>query len=197
MPSSDSTSQQAEAQLRQALEHMGGQRLSLASTSQGGSGRTGGSFAAPRHRYVRDGEVPVVHAALGRSAPRLDAALHQDRAVLDTLRQELDRERAAHEITERSLHDIRSVLISTQTRLAHVEMDLQAAKEAVQEVTDRAVQEARTAQEARAAHEVIEQQSLQTAPVAAAPTLIRRKPRAEKSMRAPQPVKWWVKVEKT
>lgn len=191
MSSSNDASQNAEAQLRQALEHMGGQRLSLTSTSQVGSGRTGGSFAAPRHRYVRDGEVPVVHAALGRTAPRPDAALHQDRAVLDTLRQELDRERAAHETTERSLHDTRATLVNTQTRLAHVEMDLQAAKDAFLELTERAAQEVKAAQEA------IEPPSPQTACVAAVPTLIRRKPRAETSVRTPQPVKWWVKVEKT
>ncbi len=104
--------------------------------------------------------------------------MQQDKALIETMRQDLDRERLAHEAAERSLHETRAILVHLQTRLAHVEMDLQAAKEAVQEAA--------------------EQQALARAPLAvAAPAPVRRKPRAEKAEREPQPVKWWVKTEKS
>lgn len=157
---------------------MGGGRPGAASGSHGGASavsmRAAGSAAAPRHRYVRDGEVPVVHAALGRQIVRPDASVHQDKALLEAMRQDLDRERAAREAAERSLHEARANLVTLQTRLAHVEMDLQETqKQAVVEVA---------------------------APVAVLapeplPERLRRRPRAEKPVRMPQPIKWWIKGE--
>jgi len=178
-PSSSQTeSQNAEAQLRQALDHMGSPRLSLVGT-QANSGRASGSLTTSRHRYVRDGEVPVVHAALGRTNSRSDPAGQQDKAQLEALRQELDRERLAREAAERALNDMRSLLTASQTRLAHLEMDLQAAQGQLA---------------AQALAEVPE-----PVPV---PEIIRRKPRErrepriEKTDREPQAVKWWVKHDK-
>ncbi len=165
--STDSESQSAEAQLRQALEHMGGRRTSGAPAA--GSGRTGGSGATTRHRYVRDGEVPVVHAALGRPAVRSEAATHQDKALLDSLRHDLEQERTRREAAERCLSESRSSIVALQTRLAHIEMDLQAA------------QEQATAQA--------------PAPVQAPAEAIRRKPRTEKPDSEPQPIKWWIRDE--
>ena len=167
-------SQAAEAQLRQALEHMGGRRLSLGSNAHGKAAatRANASGSAQRHRYVREGEVPVVHATLGRQGARPDAALQQDKTLIDSLRLDLERERAARESAERSVNEARAALTALQTRLVHLEMDLQAAQE----------------QAARAAPEPVEQ---------AAPA--RRKPRAERVAEdaedEPQPVKWWLKGE--
>ena len=146
---------------------MGGRRTS--STPSAGGGRTGGSSATPRHRYVRDGEVPVVHAALGRPAVRSEAAIQQDKVLLDSLRHDLEQERSRRETAERCLTESRSSIVALQTRLAHVEMDLQAAQEQV------------TAQA--------------TLAVQAPAETVRRKPRVEKSEAEPQPIKWWIKDE--
>ena len=166
-PAAESGSQSAEAQLRQALEHMGGRRTSNATSSA--SGRSGGSSATSRHRYVRDGEVPVVHAALGRPAVRSEAAIQQDKVLLDSLRQDLEQERSRREAAERCLIESRSSIVALQTRLAHVEMDLQAAQE-----------------------QATAQASL---PVQAPAEAVRRKPRIEKPEAEPQPIKWWIRDE--
>ena len=161
---------------------MGGRRLSTGSSNTGAASpnanRGHASGTTQRHRYVRDGEVPVVHAALGRQAARPDAASTQDKALIDQLRQELDRERAGREAAERSLHETRMSLTATQTRLAHIEMDLQAAQE--QNTALAALPPASLA-------------SSDSAPPA------RRKPRAERPADEPddepQPVKWWIRDE--
>ncbi len=140
--------------------------------------RSGGSPATTRHRYVRDGEVPVVHATLGRQPTRPDPSIQQDKALLEALRQDLERERASREAAERALQESRATLVTLQTRLAHVEMDLQEAQAQVQE---QAVAEAATAVLA-----------VEPEPASERP---RRKPRAEKPARTPQPIKWWIKAE--
>lgn len=150
---------------------MGG-RTNPSSGSHSGVMRSGGSGAGQRHRYVRDGEVPVVHATLGRQATRPDASMQQDKALLESLRQDLERERAAREVAERSLHETRATLVTLQTRLAHVEMDLQEAQEQVVVV------------------------EAATAPAIAPVEPVRRRPRIQKPDHEPQPVKWWIKVEK-
>ena len=201
---SDNSVQSTEAQVRQALEHMGGQRLSLASGPHGNMSRGGGSPASSRHRYVRDGEVPVVHAALGRAGARPDAAVQHDKALIESMRHDLDRERSAHEAAERVLHETRAAMVNLQTRLAHVEMDLQAAKEAAQQSAQEAAEQHSIAQAATAQAASIQAASIQAAGVAAvvqssietprAPT--RRWTRKAKSMpqREPQPIKWWIKA---
>ena len=144
---------------------MGGRRTSSAPASAGGRNAT--PVAGQRHRYVRDGEVPVVHAALGRNSARSEAGSQQDKALLDSLRQDLEQERSRREAAERSLAESRSAVVALQTRLAHVEMDLQAAQE-----------------QAMSQHAM-------PAPAAAAP--VRRKSRAERQEAEPQPIKWWIR----
>ena len=145
--------------------------------------RSGGSPAATRHRYVRDGEVPVVHATLGRQPARPDPSIQQDKALIESLRQDLDRERAARETAERALQETRATLVMLQTRLAHVEMDLQEAQAQEQAIA-----------EAAAAASVAVEPELEPEPEPA-PERARRKPRAEKPARMPQPIKWWIKAE--
>ena len=159
---------------------MGGARSGNASgASHTGPSRQGGT----RHRYVRDGEVPVVHATLGRQPNRPDAAVQQDKALLDTLRQDVERERSAREAAERALLEIRASLVTAQTRLAHLEMDLQE--------THRLQDQARAALET-----AVEPVAPADEPAAAAPARNRRGPRSERPARTPQPVKWWIKDEK-
>ncbi len=160
---------------------MGGGRSGSASGGgpQAGPSRPGGT----RHRYVRDGEVPVVHATLGRQATRPEAPVQQDKVLLDALRQDLERERSAREAAERALQETRASLVTVQTRLAHVEMDLQEA----QHLQDRAQ---------AAVEAAVEPAALLDEPVAAAPGPVRRRPRSERPARTPQPVKWWIKGEK-
>ncbi len=165
-PEPDNGSQSAEAQLRQALDHMGGRRTGGVPASV--SGRTGGS-GATRHRYVRDGEVPVVHVALGRPVARSEGAIQQDKVLLDSLRQDLEQERSRREAAERCLVESRSSIVALQTRLAHVEMDLQAAQE-----------------------QAVAHASPPAQPLA---DPVRRKPRAEKPEAEPQPIKWWIRDE--
>lgn len=194
---SDNNIQSTEAQVRLALEHMGGQRLGLASGSPGTIGRGGASPASSRHRYVRDGEVPVVHAALGRAGARPDQAVQQDKALIETMRQDLDRERSAHETAERVLHETRAALVNLQTRLAHAEMDLQAAKEAAQHSAQEAAEQQLIAQAATAQVASVQAADVQTAVDETARTPIRRRARKEKPakpQREPQPVKWWIKA---
>ena len=165
-----------EAKLRQALELMGGRRAGSAAAPQASAGaRNTASPASTRHRYVRDGEVPVVHAALGRPTHRSDPANQQDKALLDSLRQELDRERAGRDAAERTIAELRLTSTALQTRLAHLEMDLQASQEALLEAVQAATQS---------------HQSEAVAPPK--PGRPRGKRPAE-----PEPVKWWIKSEKS
>ena len=185
----NSTAQDAEAQLRQALDHMGGNRSGGNSGSNGGSQagsmRSGGSPATTRHRYVRDGEVPVVHATLGRQPARPDPSIQQDKALVEALRQDLDRERAAREAAERALQETRATLVTLQTRLAHVEIDLQETQAQAQ--TQAQAHEQAVAEAAAPAVNAVEPEP--------APERIRRKPKAERPARVPQPIKWWIKGE--
>ena len=182
--------QTEEAQLRRALEHMGGSRISLRSSPSGGTGHAGGSSTGQRHRYVRDGEVPVVHANLGRPAiGRPDASAPQDAMLIETLRQNLEQERARREAAERSLHEARATLTALQTRLGHVELDLQAAQEQV------SIQQA--AAEQALAEQAASRQATDRAEAATTPPASSRpRPRAARQTAAPKPVKWWIKPGK-
>ena len=179
-----------EAQLRQALESMGGRRLGSTPSPQAGSSRQTGASPAQRHRYVRDGEVPVVHATLGRSPAKPDATAQQDKALADFLRQELERERTAREAAERTLNETRTSLTTTQTRLAHVEMDLQAAQE---QAATQLIQAQQALEEAAAAtlEEPAPPQPVRHQSKPARKRVAKTLPDAE-----PEPVKWWIKVER-
>ena len=133
-----------------------------------------------RHRFVADGEVPVVMVQSRPDQPannRLDAAA----AVLAE-------ERAARERAERALAAANATIRDLQTKLAHATL-----------AQDEAAAALHTAQQQLAAA---------VAPpvaddTAAAPRLVRRRGRPPKSAgaatpakpRAPtqKPVKWWVK----
>ena len=180
--------QNEEAQLRRALEHMGGSRISLRSSS------SGGSSTGQRHRYVRDGEVPVVHANLGRPATgRPDASAPQDAVLIETLRQNLEQERARREAAERSLHEARATLTALQTRLGHVELDLQAAQEQV--AAQQAAAEQALAEQA--ASQAASQQATDRAEATiTSPAPGRSRPRSARRTSAPKPIKWWIKPGK-
>ena len=167
---------------------MGGNRSGATAGSHGAPARPSGSPASPRHRYVRDGEVQVVHAPLGRQIARPDPSLQQDKALIETLRQDLERERAAREAAERSLHEARASLTTLQTRYVHIEMDLQEAQEQAQEKAQEQASEKAAAEAAAGAEPAVTE-------FKSAPERVRRRPRAEKPARTPQPIKWWIKAE--
>ena len=173
-----------EAKLREALELMGGRR---GAAPQGGGARTAAGSASTRHRYVRDGEVPVVRAALGR--PRAESANQPDKALLDSLRQELERERAARESAERATAELRLASTALQTRLAHLEMDLHAAQEALRHAAQEAAAQEATRQAANAAA---------TQPCTREPAPAHPKPRPgrPRGQGSAAPIKWWIKSEK-
>jgi hypothetical protein len=145
--------------------------------------------ARPRHRFVRDGEVPVVVlSGDGRS----DASPHADSRLAD-IESALAAERAAHASTARSLEEALAAVQSLQTRLAHAEL---ASDEAIA-VERRARAEAETALEQATAggRTADHQDDGRPAEPAAKSTRGERVRRATKKakpkQREPQPVKWW------
>lgn len=162
--------------MRRAL---GLERRPTAPPPQGGEGH---SHPRHRHRFVRDGEVPVVmvqsHADQG-AAPRPDPA-----AGL------LAEERAARERGERALAAAQSTIRDLQTKLAHITLARDEAVAALQAMTE----------ERAAAREA----ALAAPPPPAPPVAPRRRGRPPKHAAADpaaapprrsagvdKPVQWW------
>ena len=182
-----------EAQLRQALDLMGGRRAGPAAgtPAHGNNGvRQAGFHPQPRHRYARDGEVPVVHATLGRVAGRpAEGASAQDKVIIETLRNNLEQERSAREVAERGMAETRQAMTALQTRLAHLEMDLRASQEQVSAQSESAQSEQATRIDAaRSATAQVQEGSLVAAPA-------KRKSRT-RTTSAPKPIKWWLRAGK-
>ena len=127
----------------------------------------------------------MVHATLGRQSRSPDPALQQDKALIENLRHDLERERALRETAERSLLETRASMTALQTRLAHLEMDLQAAQEhsAAQRALAEASQTLAPDPEPEEAH---------------TPPALRRRMRLARPRREPEPepVKWWIRGNK-
>jgi hypothetical protein len=173
VPSADASIQSTEAKMRRAL---GLERRP--SPPQGTDGHT---HPRHRHRFVRDGEVPVVMVqshADQPAAPRPDPA-----AGL------LAEERAARERGERALAAAQATIRDLQTKLAHVTLARDEAVAALQAMTDERAAAAREA-------------ALAAPPPPAPPAVPRRrgrppKPAAADAADAPprrnleKPVQWW------
>jgi hypothetical protein len=148
--------------------------------------------ARPRHRFVRDGEVPVVVVS---GDGRSDASPHAD-SRLAGIESALAAERAAHASTARSLEEALATIQSLRTRLAHAEM---ASDEAIA-VERRARAEAEKAlQEAVADSGTVDppDDGRPAEPGAKRPKgkWVRRATTTAKTAatpkREPQPVQWW------
>lgn len=163
----------------------------------------------PRHRFVQDGEVPVV--VLHNTPKAADAApANRIRAAEDAL----EAERASHAETARALRDAEAAVQALETKLAHAELAHTEALAAEREARERAEQALRDALAAAAPAMT----GMADAPLAPAADKPRRgrprkvvepieaiaadKPRRGRprlnaapsapKQREPKPVKWWL-----
>ena len=124
-----STNERMEAEVRRALAKMGKTPAPAAHQPSRTSHR-------PRHRFVRDGEEPVVvmkpqHERRGRSA---DPATLSDRSPenrLEAVETLLREERAARAQVEQALHAAQVTISDLQTKLGHAVLARDEALEAV------------------------------------------------------------------
>lgn len=117
----DSISQSDNA-VRQALLRLGAGERKAPPRSERGGAQAG--RPTTRHRFVQDGEVSVQYAERPRNSV-LPSAPAADAAVVEALREELNRERQLRLDAEAALREVQT---SLQTRLAHLEFDLQEAR---------------------------------------------------------------------
>ena len=230
-PSADTSSETAlsEEGVRQALARLGRGASQEASEERrpdqgreaqdpfrqlgGGQGGQRRTSAAPMHKlkrpaFVQDGDVVVEYA--GRERPHHDGGdqgrADPGRTALDMLRDEVARERRAREEAERGLNETKLALQGLQTRLAHLELDLNEARSAARAALEEAATVA--AEHAQAAKPVTAEPAKAAAPVEAEPEAnaaaerpaalrvpkVRRQQAMPRiSTREPQPVKWWIK----
>lgn len=134
--------------------------------------RTSSSGHVQRRRFIRDGEVPTVYTSRGseRSSASLETA-----EKLAEIQAELARERVARTEAETLLDEVRVTARNLQTRLGHMELELQELRE-------------------RADHGGQAAGMLQ-AETKAKPGRVSRisKPVAKRAATKQQPVKWWLK----
>lgn len=153
--------------------------------------------ARQRHRFVRDGEVPVV-VVNGRKEqdnnPSGDPRIAAMQAVVAS-------EKAARALADRALQEAQATIQTLQTRLAHVELahsEALAAERARREQAERALQDSRAPRE-RAQPEqrniaapAASEPRKRGRPKKIAPTAPSTKATRVKKAREPQPVKWWL-----
>lgn len=129
------------------------------------------SGPSPRHRFVRDGEVPTVYTSRNNEPVKSS----EPAEAITAVRAEVSRERAARTEAESALEDARTMTRSLQTRLGHMELELQEARARA----DRTESELRVAREAIPAKPV---RTRQPSPIT-----------ATEVSDEPEPVKWWLK----
>ena len=128
-PSEDEDEVRSDDAVKQALLRMGG--------SNGGTSRRGGEQASPgpatpdsrRRRFSQNENVPVEYVSRDRQggqAARHDAADVHDASA--GLSRALERERQLREAAERTLGEVRAALHVAQTRLAHLEIEVEEAR---------------------------------------------------------------------
>ena len=143
--------------------------------------------ARARHRFVRDGEVPVVVVnghGTSEAAPNGQAAGMQAKLLA---------ERQARADAERALAEAQVTVRSLQAKLAHAELahaEARAAERRAREAAETALQQVLATREPaerypRAATPAREIDAPTTEPASA-------KAKTAKPAREPQPVKWWV-----
>jgi hypothetical protein len=176
-----------------------------------------------RHRFVQDGEVPVVlakHSGPGGVAALVARGTNAPSGTnrVAALSADLGMERAARERAERGLNQALANVRDLQTKLAHVELARSEAVEsarvlqerittmrvAQQERADKASVELLVERRAREAAEATLQAALAAAEAprkaarAAKPAMTRasvKKTTVPRSVREPKPVRWWVRSE--
>ena len=119
----DAETASAEASMRLALERLGTRSSPVHRATNGRDNNPAAGTRAtprPRPRFVRDGDVPVVHVP---SAPRLPGEVGR----------ELAEERAARQRAEEALADAQGTISRLQVARSRTEQALQAAHAAVEE----------------------------------------------------------------
>lgn len=141
--------------------------------------------ARQRHRFVSDGDVPVV------MLNRTDSESHGLKERLSAAEHALENERAAHAATRRALQDANHANQAMQTRFGHNELSNGEALRAERDAR-RAAEEALTALRAELAElkqaELVAPEKVRREIRASEP--IPRKPRALLT-KEPKPVRWW------
>ena len=129
-PSEEEALTPSDDAVRQALLRMGG-------GSNGGSPRRGGEQVSPgpatpesrRRRFSQNENVPVEYVSRDRQGGQ--AARHEPGEGTDpsaALGRALERERHLREAAERTLAEVRGALQVAQTRLAHLEIEVEEAR---------------------------------------------------------------------
>ena len=147
--------------------------------------------AAPkqRHRFVQDGEVPVIHL----SGTRETDATASLRGRIASLEADLEAERTARTKAEQSTQATLGQMHALETKMAHVEMSAREALAVERQARAQAEAERQDAIVARDAAE----QALAAAAVSAAPkprvkSTRATKPKGMPRTKEPQPIKWWL-----
>ena len=186
------TADDAEERLRISLNRIGTQKNSSRPT------RPHQLTQPVRRRFVRDGEVPTEYAGRG---PESGVSAEADEAQA-ALRASLVAEQAAREEVEQALAAAKTTNRTLQTRIGHMELELQemrarAAEAAAAEATrlqEARLEEARLREE-KAARPV--RASRRPAPALAAASGLDadldEDDDDDADLDGPQPVKWWLK----
>ncbi len=170
-----------EARVRQAL---GVQDRSVSRPMQHRAGQP-----RPRHRFVQDGEVPVVVLNTPKNADTPSASRIQ------AVEAALDAERTARADAERSLREAEATIQALRTKLAHAELAHGEALATEREARERAEQALREATAAPATEEPLARGIVAAATAPEKPKRSRRPAgtaAAAAKTREPRPVKWWL-----
>ena len=172
----------ATPQLSTSAEDSEGERLLLSlnrlGTPKARSTRPHQLTQPVRRRFVRDGEVPTEYA--GRH--ELPAPPSESDEALASLRAELAAEQAAREEAEQALSAAKTSNRTLQTRVGHMELELE-------EMRGRAQ---RAAAEAAEAADAVRRLEARPTRIAKA-TIVADDGDEEDEADGPQPVKWWLK----
>ncbi len=189
-PAEDEGPTPSDDAVRQALLRMGG-------GNNGGSPRRGGEQASPgpatpdsrRRRFSQNENVPVEYVSRDRQGGQ--AARHEPGEGTDpsaALNRALERERQLRETAERTLGEVRTALQVAQTRLAHLEIEVEEAR--AQRVAVAPVVAPVVAAVAAAVPEPV----LEPEPPRAVRGRGRPRTRVEVEPEdEPEPVKWWIR----
>lgn len=147
--------------------------------------------ARQRHRFARDGEVPVV--VLGARKVQ-DTSPAPDHPIAE-LQAALDSERAARVGAERALQEAQAAIQKLQARLAHAELahsEAFAAERASREQAERGLQEAVTVRDS--AERQLRERTVLAPPESRKPARTASAAKAPliHKAREPQPVQWWL-----
>lgn len=153
--------------MRQSLSRLGQVALQRPQRSSSSNG------PIPRRRFVQDGDVPTTYTHAGSDAARTGADPSE---AVEAAQAELQRERGTHAETRDALKQAQATIQRLQTRLGHMELEMQETRERAEQSVVAALQAER------------EVATRVPRPRKAATEVAPRSDEAE-----PEPVKWWVR----